>query len=241
MNQSYWERTSFFKDADYVIIGAGIVGLFAALEIKNKKPSANVLVLERSFLPDGASTKNAGFACFGSLSELIVQLQKSSETELLHLVKKRWEGLKKLRQALGDDVIDFIISISNKSIRVIINYLEKFKLLNQAITVDIATSLCTNISFKEFNKYTELCKVECNLREAIKIMYNLINRGYSVMDILDNYFIYIKTSTIVTEEEKYEIIPYICKYISIFNNIHEDEIELYHFTNNLIHMFTPKV
>jgi glycine/D-amino acid oxidase-like deaminating enzyme len=92
MNQSYWERTSFFKDADYVIIGAGIVGLFAALEIKNKKPSANVLVLERSFLPDGASTKNAGFACFGSLSELIVQLQKSSETELLHLVKKRWEG-----------------------------------------------------------------------------------------------------------------------------------------------------
>lgn len=107
MNQSYWERTSFFKDADYVIIGAGIVGLFAALEIKNKKPSANVLVLERSFLPDGASTKNAGFACFGSLSELIVQLQKSSETELLHLVKKRWEGLKKLRQALGDDVIDF--------------------------------------------------------------------------------------------------------------------------------------
>ena len=107
MNQSYWERTSFFKDADYVIIGAGIVGLFAALEIKNKKPSANVLVLERSFLPDGASTKNAGFACFGSLSELIVQLQKSSETELLQLVQKRWEGLKKLRQALGDDVIDF--------------------------------------------------------------------------------------------------------------------------------------
>ena len=72
-------------------------------------------------------------------------------------------------------------------------------------------------------------------------MHNLINRGYSVMDILDNYFIYIKTSTIVSEEEKYEIIPYICKYISIFNNIHEDEIELYHFTNNLIYMFTKKV
>lgn len=107
MNQSYWERTSFLKDADYVIIGAGIVGLFAALEIKNKKPSANVLVLERSLLPDGASTKNAGFACFGSLSELLVQLEKSSETELLQLVQKRWEGLKKLRQTLGDDAIDF--------------------------------------------------------------------------------------------------------------------------------------
>lgn len=107
MNQSYWERTSFFKDVDYAIIGAGIVGLFAALQIKNKQPNANVLVLERSLIPDGASTKNAGFACFGSLSELIVQLENSSENELVELVKKRWEGLKKLRKDLGDENIEY--------------------------------------------------------------------------------------------------------------------------------------
>ncbi len=106
MNLSYWERTSFFKDPDYTIVGAGIVGLFAALELKNKFPEANVLVLERSLLPNGASTKNAGFACFGSLSELIVQLEKSSEEELLHLVRIRWEGLQKLRATLGDENID---------------------------------------------------------------------------------------------------------------------------------------
>lgn len=105
MNQSYWERTSFFKDVDYAIIGAGIVGLFAALEIKNKQPNANVLVFERSLIPDGASTKNAGFACFGSLSELIIQLEKSSEEELVSLVKKRWEGLQKLQKDLGDENI----------------------------------------------------------------------------------------------------------------------------------------
>lgn len=169
---------------------------------------------------------------------IIITIPNLVDTQLVTIIKSICS---KEDIDISDAVIDFIISISNKSIRVIINYLEKFKLLNQPITVDIATSLCTNISFKEFNTYTELCKVERNLREAIKIMYNLINRGYSVMDILDNYFIYIKASTIVTEEEKYEIIPYICKYISIFNNIHEDEIELYHFTNNLIHMFTTKV
>lgn len=106
MNQSYWERTSFFKDTDYVIIGAGIVGLFTALEIKNKQPNANVLVLEKALIPDGASTKNAGFACFGSLSELIVQLEKSSEEELVDLVRKRWEGLQKLRADLGDEHIE---------------------------------------------------------------------------------------------------------------------------------------
>lgn len=106
MNLSYWERTSFFKQADYTIIGAGIVGLFCALEIKNKQPHANVLVLERSLIPNGASTKNAGFACFGSLSELIVQLENSSEDDLLNLVRLRWEGLQKLKASLGENEIE---------------------------------------------------------------------------------------------------------------------------------------
>jgi replication factor C small subunit len=169
---------------------------------------------------------------------IIINIPNLNDIQLVNIIKMICSNEK---IDISDDVIEFIISISNKSIRVIINYLEKFKLLNQQITVDIANIMCTNISFKEFNKYTDLCKNENNLREAINIMHNLINRGYSVMDILDNYFIYIKTSTIVTQEEKYEIIPYICKYISIFNNIHEDEIELYHFTNNLIHMFTKSI
>lgn len=106
MNLSYWEKTSFFKQADYTIVGAGIVGLFTALELKNKQPEANVLVLERSYLPNGASTKNAGFACFGSLSELIAQLKKSSEKDLVELVSKRWEGLQKLKSTLGAQQIE---------------------------------------------------------------------------------------------------------------------------------------
>ena len=89
------------------------------------------------------------------------------------------------------DVIDFIISISNKSVRIIVNYLEKFKLLDREITIDLANKICTNISFQEFNKYTHLCKVEKNLHGAIELIYSLSNRGYSVMDILDNYFTYL--------------------------------------------------
>lgn len=110
MNLSYWERTSFFKEVDYTIIGAGIVGLFCALEIKNKQPQANVLVLERSLLPNGASTKNAGFACFGSLSELNVQLENSSEEDLLNLVRLRWEGLQKLKSCLGEKEIELEVN-----------------------------------------------------------------------------------------------------------------------------------
>jgi DNA polymerase III delta prime subunit len=142
----------------------------------------------------------------------------------------------KERINITEDAKRYIVSISNNSIRVILNYLEKFKLLNREITGELAKDVCTNISFQEFDEYTKLCKYEKDLPKAINSIYVLSERGYSVMDILDNFFIYLKTSTLFTEEEKYKIIPYICKYITIFNNIHEDEIELALFTNNIITM-----
>lgn len=101
-NLSYWEKTSFYA-TEVVIVGSGIVGLNAAITIKKKQPKINVTVLERGFLPSGASTKNAGFACFGSISKLIEQ-EKSSGTEgLRELISKRWKGLQKLRTLVGDE------------------------------------------------------------------------------------------------------------------------------------------
>ena len=72
---------------------------------------------------------------------------------------------------------------------------------------------------------------------AIKILYDIHDKGYSVMDILDNYFLFVKNTNIISEDEKYNLIPFICKYITVFHNIHEDEIELALFTNNLINIF----
>lgn len=165
----------------------------------------------------------------------IVKKRNLPENKLIKIVGKicKLENI-----VITPEVSDFIISISNKSIRIIVNYLEKFKLLNREITIELANQVCTNISFYEFNHFTSICKNERDLRKAITLIYTLSNRGYSVMDILDNYFIYLKNTTLLSEEEKYAIIPYICKYITIFNNVHEDEIELAHFTNNLIQIFS---
>lgn len=69
---SYWEKVNFYRP-DIIIVGSGIVGLTAAIAIKKQQPNISVTILERGFLPSGASTKNAGFACFGSISELIEQ------------------------------------------------------------------------------------------------------------------------------------------------------------------------
>jgi len=107
MNLSYWEYQSWLSNIDYTIIGSGIVGLSAALRLREKFPKANILILERGFLPNGASTKNAGFACFGSLSEILDDLNSHSEEEVVKLVQKRVDGLALLRKTLGDHAIDF--------------------------------------------------------------------------------------------------------------------------------------
>lgn len=107
MNFSYWEHKEWFSNIDFTIVGSGIVGLNCALTLRKKYPTAKILILEKGMLPQGASTKNAGFACFGSLSELIDDLENHTEQEVFDLVKKRWEGLQLLRKNLGDKNIDF--------------------------------------------------------------------------------------------------------------------------------------
>jgi glycine/D-amino acid oxidase-like deaminating enzyme len=107
MNLSYWEHKSYLSNVDFTIVGSGIVGLNCALALKNKYPKSKILVLERGMLPQGASTKNAGFACFGSLSEILDDLNSHSEDEVLQLVNKRVAGLKLLRETLGDATVDF--------------------------------------------------------------------------------------------------------------------------------------
>jgi glycine/D-amino acid oxidase-like deaminating enzyme len=107
MNLSYWELKNWFTNVDYTIVGSGIVGLHTALRLREKFPESKILILEKGMLPEGASTKNAGFACFGSLSEIIDDLKSHSEEEVIQLVQKRWQGLQLLRKNLGDEAIDF--------------------------------------------------------------------------------------------------------------------------------------
>lgn len=102
MNYSYWELKQYFSRFDLIVIGAGIVGLNAAIAWRRKNPRARVLILERGIFPNGASTKNAGFACFGSVSELADDLEHNSPETVWDTVRMRWEGLALLRDRLSD-------------------------------------------------------------------------------------------------------------------------------------------
>lgn len=106
-NLSFWEKQTYFMDVDLIVIGSGIVGLSSAISYKEKYRNAKVLILERGVLPTGASTKNAGFACFGSVSELLSDIKKSGEDLVWQTVEMRINGLALLRKRLGDKNIDF--------------------------------------------------------------------------------------------------------------------------------------
>ena len=103
---SIWEQQSFV-DKDIVIIGSGITGLSAAAYIAEKHPEREVTILERGFFPSGASTKNAGFACFGSLTEIVDDLIHMPEQEVVNLVELRLRGLALLKERLGTTAIGF--------------------------------------------------------------------------------------------------------------------------------------
>ena len=164
---------------------------------------------------------------------IIIKINQIEDACLKKILTKIIENEKIIITA---DAEKFVLNISNVSIRILINYLEKIKILNTLVDLPIVTLLCTNISFHIFENYTQLL-TQKNLGEYIKILYALYDQGYSVMDILDNYFLFIKTTPLLDETNKYKITKILCKYMTIFHNIHEDEIELVLFTNNLIDLF----
>lgn len=105
---SFWERQTYFEHVDILIIGGGIVGLNSALSLKEINPDLNVLVVDRgAFLPYGASTRNAGFACFGSMTELLDDFTRMDRDAVFSLVEKRFAGIRRLREVLGDDEIHY--------------------------------------------------------------------------------------------------------------------------------------
>ena len=104
---SFWEKQAF-DNSDIAIVGAGIVGLFTSLYLKKKFPSKKIMVLDRHSMAAGASTKNAGFVCFGSVSEIQDDLKSMNKKEVIDLIRMRWEGLKRLRSVLNDRHIEYI-------------------------------------------------------------------------------------------------------------------------------------
>ncbi|MBS1777077.1 MAG: FAD-binding oxidoreductase [Bacteroidetes bacterium] len=131
---SYWEQESL-TSFDHIVVGSGLVGLSTAIELKTSFPTQRVLILERGILPSGASSRNAGFACMGSVTELLDDLKNRSESETIALFCLRKAGLERLRKRLGDSSIGYA---ENGSFELIgdteLYAIEKIAYLNQLLS-----------------------------------------------------------------------------------------------------------
>ena len=103
---SFWEKDSFYANADITIIGGGLMGLWTAIELKKKSPTLSITILERGTTPLGASTRNGGFACFGSLTELLADEATMGTEKMLSVVEMRFKGIQKIRSHFTASEID---------------------------------------------------------------------------------------------------------------------------------------
>lgn len=162
----------------------------------------------------------------------------------MHIMQVHNIGLAKIRNVMNtilsqedfhipEDCQEYILSICNRSVRTMINHIEKLYILGLPVNLELCRSVCSNISLQHFELYLDAIR-EKELQKAIGILYDLYYSGYSVIDVLDYFFHFIKLTDRLDETTKYKMIPILCKYITVFYNIHEDVIELALFTNAIL-------
>lgn len=131
---SFWEHKGWLEGNDIVVVGAGFVGLSAAIECAEKFPDARVLVVDGAAINGGGSTKNAGFACFGSLTELVEDIEVLGVEGCVDLVRRRFKGLRWLRSKYGDEALGFEATGSHEILVSVFGILtEKLNKVNEAL------------------------------------------------------------------------------------------------------------
>lgn len=196
----------------------------------------------RNYIDKYKSNIHFVFACT-NVQKVIESLQSR-----LHIINMKPVSNDKLKQSvlkiaraeqmeLDDCVVDYLVEKSNHSIRGALNNLEKLWIYRlhdnrQPITQELCAKLCSTISFSQFEQYIQELRTG-ELHKAIAIVYSIYDYGYSVIDILDYFYTFVKTTSLLTADEKYKTIPLLCEYITVYHNNHEHCIELALFTSNL--------
>jgi DNA polymerase III delta prime subunit len=158
----------------------------------------------------------------------IIRIEPTTESQIEELYGKI---VADNQLVLEPDAKQFLLKYNKHSIRSLMNHMEKVWILNRPINLDTCMKLC-GVDTTKYEHYMEALQRR-DLQGAIKILYDIYDYGYSVIDVMESLFSFIKATSMVTEEEKYRIIKLFCEYITIFYTIHENVIELALFTNEV--------
>lgn len=96
--ESHWIQETYRQQFDLIILGNGFTGMQAAIQIKKKHPLKSIAIVDQSYISKGASLRNAGFACFGSVGEILDDMQTTPVSEAFDLVQMRYTGLQYLQE-----------------------------------------------------------------------------------------------------------------------------------------------
>jgi DNA polymerase III delta prime subunit len=165
----------------------------------------------------------------------ILRIEPSTGSQIEDLYKKIVEenGL-----IIAQDAQVFLLKYCKHSIRSLINYMEKIWLLGRPITMDTCIKIC-GVDMSQYDLYLDKLRMG-DLQGAIKIMYDIHDYGYSVIDVMESLFGFIKVTDKLSEEEKYKVIICFCRYITYFYTIHENIIELAFFTRAVFDIVATK-
>jgi DNA polymerase III delta prime subunit len=143
---------------------------------------------------------------------------------------------------ITDEAQQYILTVSGHNVRAMMNHLEKLHLLfdNTSLTLEHCKELCSTISFQQFETFVALLRNK-ELVPAILVLNRIYEYGYSVIDILDACFSFVKATDLLTEDEKYRLVPILCRFITYFHNVHEHAIELALFTREVASILAPRL
>ena len=84
------------QECELLIVGGGFTGLWAAMQAKERKPDADIILIEQTFIGDGASGRNGGF-----LSSTLAHTQTNTEARFADEAERLTElGIENMREFL---------------------------------------------------------------------------------------------------------------------------------------------
>lgn len=112
-NYSFWEKNRELFTGDILIVGGGLVGLSIGIAIQKQKKQLKQRLLKICIVDQlptgqaGASTRNAGFACFGSPTEILDDLTREEENQTVNRISNRISGLSTWKNWIPSNKIEW--------------------------------------------------------------------------------------------------------------------------------------